>query len=144
MKKLLLTSVLLVSLSPLFHSCSKSDSGPATSTSTSSILLQSNWRVTYFNDNGPDNTANYSDFKFTFVTGGSVTAANNLFSIPGTWSTYLDDSQNKLLLNFTNTLAEITALNHDWHIVEKTSVKLRMEDESGGAGGTDYLTLEKN
>jgi len=143
MKKLLLTSALFVSLIFLFSSCSKSDSGVVTPTTTSAIIVQSNWRVTYFSDNGADGTSNYSGFGFTFVAGGNVTAANGLFSIPGTWSTYQDDNQNKLLLNFTNTLAVITALNHDWHIVEKTSTKLRMEDVSG-AGGTDFLTIEKN
>lgn len=144
MKKLLLTSLLIVSLSALFLSCSKSDDGTTSNPSTSSILVQSNWRVTYFNDNGSDSTANYNNWKITFIAGGNVAIANDLFSIPGTWSAYQDGSRNKLLLYFNTSFAMIAALNHDWHIVERTSTKLRMEDVSGGAGGTDYLTIEKN
>ena len=47
-------------------------------------------------------------------------------------------------MNFGVTTSPIAELEKDWHIVEKTSTKLRMEDVSGGAGGTDYLTLERN
>jgi hypothetical protein len=35
-------------------------------------------------------------------------------------------------------------LNDDWHIIEETSTKIRLQDVSGGSGGTDLLTFEKN
>jgi len=143
MKKNRITIVLLVSFISLFISCSKPDNSN-TNTATSTILLQSNWRITYFSENGTDNTSNYNNWKFTFMADANVTIANDLYSIPGNWSTYQDDGRNNLLLYFNTTLSVITALNHDWHIAEKTSTKLRMEDVSGGVGGTDYLTLERN
>ena len=128
----------------IFSSCAKTDTTAAAPTTTSGIIVQSNWTLTYFSDNGNDHTADYNGFKFLFSAGGSVAAYNTLLSVNGAWSTYNDDSRDNLLLTFPNTLAVIAALNHDWHIIEKTTVKLRMQDLSGGPGVTSYLTLEKN
>jgi hypothetical protein len=128
----------------IFSSCAKTDTTVSSPASTSSIIVQSNWRVTYFSDNGTDHTSDYDGFTFLFNAGGSVAAYNPLLSVNGTWSSYNDDSRDNLLLNFPNTLAVIAALNHDWHIIEKTNTKLRMQSLSGGPGVTSYLTLEKN
>jgi hypothetical protein len=63
--------------------------------------------------------------------------------VPGTWSTGSDDSQKKLYLTF-NSPPDFNELSDDWHILEETSTKIRLEDVSGGNGGTDLLTFEKN
>ncbi|MBK7432942.1 MAG: hypothetical protein IPI66_02935 [Chitinophagaceae bacterium] len=144
MKKLLFISTLLFSFFALFSSCSKSDPGVINPTNTSAILVQSNWRITYYSDNGTEGTSDFNGFKFTFSANGTVSAANDILAIPGNWSSYSDDSRNNLLLNFSNILPVIATLNHDWHIIEKTTIKIRLEDVSGGGGGTDYLTLERN
>jgi len=136
----LMPALLLTAIS----SCSKKSDTVVVAVSSSSIIVQSNWRVTYYSDSGTEGTANYNGFRFTFSANGSVAASNDLFTINGTWSTHNDDSSNKLLLNFGSSFPDLASLNHDWHIVEKTSAKLRMEDVSGGGSGTDYLTLEKN
>ena len=41
-------------------------------------------------------------------------------------------------------LIEYMDLSDDWDIVERTDTKIRLQDVSGGNGGTDYLTFEKN
>ena len=143
MKKILFVSIPLILLITLFAACSKKED-TVIDTSTSSILIQSNWRISYFSTNGNDSSIYYNNIKLTFTAGGAVAAANDILAVNGTWSTYNNDSRNNLLLNFGNTVAFIAELNHDWHIIEKTSVKLRMEDVSGGAGSTDYLTIERN
>jgi hypothetical protein len=135
---------MLILLTTVFSACSKKEDTASVSTPTSSLLVQGQWRVTYFNNNGGDSTAAYSSFAFIFTAGGSVAAFNNFFAINGTWSTYNDDSRNNLLLNFPLILSQISALNDDWHIIEKTSTKLRMQDVTAGGGMTHYLTLEKN
>jgi hypothetical protein len=35
-------------------------------------------------------------------------------------------------------------LNDDWDIISRSSTKIELIDISGGNGGTDYLTFEKN
>ena len=127
-----------------FSSCSKDSTTTAgTSIATSALLVQATWKVTYFNESGTDGTANYNGYVFTFVSGGSVSIVNGSIVYNGSWTTHNDDSQNKLYMNFSVTTSPISELEKDWHIVEKTSTKLRMEDVSVGAGGTDYLTIEK-
>lgn len=128
-----------------FTSCSKDNTTTTigTSITTSALLVQGTWRVTYFYGSGTDGTANYNGYIFTFVNGGSVSIINGSIVYNGSWTTHNDDSQNKLYMNFGVTTSPIVDLAKDWHIVEKTSAKLRMEDVSGGAGGTNYLTIEK-
>jgi len=137
--------LLMVSLATGFTACTKDDtpgSGSTTSTSTSAIIVQGNWKVTYFINNGTDKTSSFAGFSFKFIAGGTVAASNSLLAVNGTWSSYNDDSQNKLLLNFPNSLS-FADLNKDWHITEKTSARLVMENISGGGGAASYLTIEK-
>ncbi|MBK9319141.1 MAG: hypothetical protein IPM91_10180 [Bacteroidetes bacterium] len=106
-------------------------------------MTQGKWRVTLYNDSGNDETNHFSGYEFTFSSGGSVTASKSgAATVTGTWSTSVDDSQNKLYLTFTtnNDFIEIT---DDWHILQQTSAKIQLEDVSGGNGGTDLLTFEK-
>ena len=35
-------------------------------------------------------------------------------------------------------------LNDDWDFISQSSTKIELIDVSGGNGGTDYLTFEKN
>ena len=143
MKKIKLMSLLMAALATVAVSCSKSEVGTNPAATTSSTVTQGNWKVTYVTDNGVDHTSDFVGFKAAFAVGGTVTASNDLLTINGTWSSYNDDSQNKLLLNFSiATLASFAYLNEDWHILERTSTKLRMEHVSGGSGVTDYLTIE--
>ena len=64
-------------------------------------------------------------------------------AITGTWSTGTDDSQVKLVLAFS-TPAQFADISDDWHVTERTDTKITLQDVSGGNGGTDYLTFEKN
>ncbi len=142
MKKLISVSILLLFLFSAISSCSKKDNTPAIA-STSSILVTTNWRITYFTENGADSTAHYNNIRLTFTAGGAVAISNDILAVNGTWSTYNDDSRDNLLLNFGSSVQLFSALNNDWHIVEKTSTKIRMQDVSGGGSATDYLTIEK-
>jgi hypothetical protein len=63
----------------------------------------------------------------------------------GTWSITVsisnDDSLGDLDFNINFSL---TNLNDDWDFVSKSSTIIKLIDVSGGSGGTDYLTFEKN
>lgn len=121
-------------------SCKKDDNSG--STNSTNILKQGNWRITLYNDSGKDETSYFSGYTFTF-SNGVVTAVKGSSSVSGTYATKIDDSKNKFVLNFAAT-SPFDELNDDWHIVEETSSKIRLEDVSGGNGETDLLTFEKN
>ena len=146
MKKLQQILVVFALVLAGITSCSKDSTTTTqgTTIATSTLLTQGTWKVTYFKDGGTDGTANYSGYVFTFVSGGGVGVINGSIVYNGSWTTHNGDSQNKLYLDFGVTTSPFAELKKDWHIVEKTSTRLRLEDVSGGAGGTSYLTFEKN
>ncbi len=98
--------------------------------------------MTYYYDSGSNETSNYLGYAIKFNSGGTVSALNGATTINGTWSSKNDDSQLKLILNFDN-VAPFIKLNDDWHVTQQNSSIIKMENVSGGSGGTDYLTLEK-
>ncbi len=145
MKKIFLA---LTVLAIGFTACKKSDnnnSSSVTTTAVNSTVTSGTWRVTFFSNNGTNETSNYGGFNFTFVANGTVAAANSLFAVNGTWSTLVDNSKVKLTMNFpTPTVNAFLELNQDWEVTARTDIKITMQHVSGGAGGTDYLTIEKN
>ena len=46
-------------------------------------------------------------------------------------------------LNFSTPVSFIE-ISDDWNVIERTDTKIKLQDISGGNGGTDYLTFEKN
>lgn len=120
-----------------------SSCNPLTNTSASTTLKSGTWRITYYYDTDHEETSSYSGYNFTFTSNGTVSASNGATTVSGTWSTGSDDSQVKLILDFGTTVP-FDELNDDWHVTELTDAKVKMEDVSGGGGGTDYLTFEKN
>jgi len=143
MKKIFALATVFIALG--LTSCKKDE--PSTSTITTSNVTTTvsagTWRVTYYWDTNRDETANFNGFNFTFGTSNLVSASNSLLTINGTWSIANDDSKVKLILAFT-TSANFIEISDDWHVIERTDTKIRLQDVSGGNGGTDYLTFEKN
>lgn len=135
----------IIFLSIFFFSCSRDNSTTPVITPAyvSNVVTSGNWRVTLYVDSGQDETSHFSGYNFVFASGGSVVATKNGTSVSGTWSTLLDDSQTKLVLNFA-TPADFIEISDDWHVIEQTANLIRLEDVSGGNGGVDYLTFEKN
>ena len=107
------------------------------------------WKVTKYVDSGKDETSKFSGYTFTFADGGTATATNGSNSTTGSWSIHdsnsKDDSQDDLhfVLSFPTT-NNLDDLNDDWDFVSQSNTKLELTDVSGGNGGTDYLTFEKN
>ena len=122
-------------------SCAKDKS--STDPSTSDIVGQGTWKITLFNDSGNEETQNFAGYAFTFNSNGTIAAVKNASTVNGTWNTGMDDSHNKLILDFGTTV-QFSELNEDWVILEQTASKIRLEHVSGGNGGTDLLTFEIN
>ncbi len=152
MKAIRLTSMVLGLFSLLFvMSCSKDDDNPSynTQTSVQSNLQSGTWRITKFIDSGTDETNDFAGYNFTFNSSGVLNANNGTNNYDGTWSitdsNSNDDSQDDLDFNINfNLTNDFEDLNDDWDFISQSSSKIELIDISGGNGGTDYLTFEKN
>ena len=124
------------------------------SNDTTQTMIQNNtqtgtWRITEFVDSGKDETNHFTGFNFTFGNDGTLTANNGSVTYTGTWnmtdSNSNDDSQDDLDFNIHfNLTNDFESLNEDWNFISQSSTKIELTHVSGGGGGTDFLTFEKN
>ena len=130
--------------------CSSDDSSTATNqTNVVNTATSGTWRITSYIDSGVVETNNFSGYNFTFSQNGTLTAARNGQSYSGTWSVTdsnsNDDTIDDLDFNIAfSSPADFFELTDDWDVVSRTDTKIQLIDISGGNGGTDYLTFEKN
>ena len=145
MKKIILA---LTIFTAVFASCNKNDNNNPSSMNTTAVnstVTSGTWRITLFNDSGTDETSNFSGFNFTFGSSGSLAAMNSILTVSGTWSTRVDDSKIKLTINFPSpSISAFLDLNEDWEVTGRTETQVIMRHVSGGGGGTDFLTIQKN
>ena len=130
----------------LLVSCQKDDDNTTTVISTTLVtntITSGTWRITYYWDTDHDETANYNGYNFEFGSGNVLTATKAGASVTGTWTTLSDDSKIKLVIAFS-TPASLVEISDDWHVFERTDTRIKLQDVSGGSGGTDLLTFEKN
>lgn len=143
MNKIITIAFAAMIATTFFSSCKKDDNSTPSQVSTLNTNVKSGkWKVTLYNDSGNDETAHYTGYEFQFAAGGTVTATKGGTTITGTWSSGTDDSTLKLILNFS-TADPFQELNDDWHVIQQSSTIIKLQDVSGGGGGTDYLTFEK-
>jgi hypothetical protein len=127
--------------------CKNEDSTNSNQTKVVDTITSGTWRITYFYDTDKEETANFTGYNFTFAS--SVTATNGTNTYTGTWSVTdsnsNDDTMDDLHFNILFTAPpNFEDLSDDWEILEMTDTKIKLIDVSGGGGGTDYLTFEKN
>jgi hypothetical protein len=144
MKKRILFPLVFI-LMTLMYSCSSDDDSPSpgNASDVAEMVKSGTWRITYFWDTDKEETDHFTGYNFTFGENGTLSASNATNTYNGTWSTGKDDSRVKLIIGFTSP-ADFEDLSDDWDVIEQTNSKLRLEDVSGGNGGTDLLTFEKN
>ncbi|WP_053971082.1 hypothetical protein [Mangrovimonas sp. ST2L15] len=145
-----LISSLLLGLLVIF-SCNNDDDSSSNNTQNEieNNVTTSTWRITKFIDSGDNETANFSGYNFNFMSNGTVSATNGSNTYEGTWSitdsNSNDDSPDDLHFNLNfNVTNNFEDLNDDWDFISQTTTKIELIDVSGGNGGTDYLTFEKN
>ncbi|NBG67138.1 hypothetical protein GQN54_13495 [Cryomorphaceae bacterium S-15] len=107
------------------------------------------WRITKFIDSDSDETHEFNGYQFTFKSSGVLNANDGVNNIDGVWnitsSNSDDDSSKDLDFNiYFNSSNQFEEINDDWDIISNSDVKIELIDISGGNGGTDYLTFEKN
>lgn len=155
MKKIKLISVFVfLFVATIISSCSDEDDSAVNNsvdpTPVINIVNNGTWRVTLYEDSSVDETSNFTGYNFSFGAGNVLTATNGTNTYSGTWSVTsdnsLDDSpSNDLDFNIAfSTPANFAELTEDWNIISYTSTKIQLIHVSGGGGGTDYITFEKN
>lgn len=149
--------IVMLSLVLMSTTCSTDDDGI---TNNNTLQIQSivniaqsgTWKITYFFDTDEEETSNYNDYDFIFASDGNLTASNLSSTITGNWSV-TDDSNSSNDSNEDDDIdfnisfsspAIFQELTDDWDIVSVTETTIELIDISGGNGGTDYLTFEKN
>lgn len=154
MKKLSLIPLLsLIFMLNVASMCSDDDDSNTSADPTPVIntVTSGTWRITFYEDSGVDETYHFTGYNFTFGASNVLTASNGTNTYTGTWSVTNSDSNddspsNDLDFNILFTTPAVFAdeLSDDWDILSRTATKIELVDVSGGNGGTDYLTLEKN
>ena len=151
-KNILIKSMLLLAFA--FLSCEKNDDGNSIDNQVeiqqlTQIVTSGTWRITSFIDSGNDDTSDFSGYGFLFNTDGTLIAENGSAPVNGTWSitdsSSSDDSNDDIDFNiFFAEPSSFNELSEDWDIVSRSDVKISLVHVSGGNGGTDTLTFEKN
>ena len=108
-------------------------------------LMQGNWGVSKFVDDGKDETANFTGFNFDFQTTHMINATAGVSgpTYPGVWRVLRNsDGKLKVYLNLgeEDPLGDLT---DDWDFVSISENRIELRDISGGNGGIDTLVFEK-
>ena len=152
MKKLILFLGICCILNLAF-SCSDNETASPTLNDPAPVIntvKSGTWKITFYQDSGINETSNFAGYNFTFGSNSVLTATNGTNSYVGTWSVTTDNSgddspSSDLDFNIAfASPANFSELTEDWNIIEKTDTKIKLVHESGGNGGTDYVTFEKN
>jgi len=159
MKNEIKSSVLIL-LAIFAASCSSdsTDDSPmdaaASVQAVSNLATSGSWRITSFIDSGIDDTNDFQGYSFTFNSDGSLVAENGTAIITGSWSVTSDDSSDDsddydssddIDFNiFFSAPPDFAELSDDWDIVSRSDTRIELIDISGGNGGTDTLTFQKN
>ena len=140
----------------VFGSCEKDNSETGNQITSADVAeikataMDGEWRITYYFDTDKEETTDYSGYVFSFNADGSLIASNGSVEVVGVWSVTNSDSSDDddsgdvdFNISFTSP-ANFEELTDDWDILEYSSTIIKLTDVSGGNGGTDYLTFEKN
>ncbi len=141
---------LLLCLAGLFSlaSCTNNDPVAPTQSTIQNNVQSGNWIISSFVNSGNDETSHFSGFTFSFTSNGVLSSTNGSITHTGTWSindtNVADDNPDNMHFNITfNAGNNFEDLVEDWHLVSQTSTRIELMHNSGGNGGTDFLTFEK-
>lgn len=146
---MLLCLVFLVNVASMCSNDDDNSSSSVNQTTVVNTVSSGTWRITLYNDSGTIKTNQFTGYNFTFGPSNVLTATNGTQTYTGIWSVTdsnsNDDSIDDLDFNIAFTApANFLELTDDWDIQSRTDTKIELIDISGGNGGTDYLTFEKN
>ena len=159
MKTKFLSKIALIATMILtMASCSSDDdNGPSNNTGAEIQQIQNQvesgaWRITSFIDSGQDETSDFTGYIFNFNSDGTIVATNGSNTESGTWSVSSSNSNDEsnndidfnIMFNVPDT-SDFEDLNDTgWDVISHTEDRLQLRDVSGGNGGIDTLTFERN
>jgi hypothetical protein len=117
-------------------------SGGGNTTELTNILIDGQWFVQSYIDDGDDETNDYNGYALDFKLDGTVLAENSSNTINGTWNVVNSSNGLDVVLDF-GTAIPFDEFNDDWDVTTYKNTRVELFDISGGNGGTDYLTFEK-
>ena len=140
---------LLVTMIIAILSCSNDDDPTNSPTAVENTVKTGTWKITRFEDSGNNETASFSGYNFVFDANGTLTASSGTNLFVGTWSVTddgsSDDNSDDMHFNINFSLNNsFEELSEDWHFVSYSASRIELIHVSGGNGGTDYLTFERN
>lgn len=138
----------------MLFSCETSDDNIENSlidlTEINATATSGTWLVARFEEDGVDQTSNFSGYSFTFNTDGILNVTNEDLLITGSWSITSDssssddDSSNDYDFNiFFTSPSNFEELSEDWEIVSYNDTRIELKHLSGGDASIDYLSFEK-
>lgn len=150
-------AIILLSLMIMSSTCSVNDDDDDELLNNSSEIASINddasngvWVITYYYDTDHEETSNFTGYTFTFGSNGVLTATNGVNTYTGSWSVTDDSSSSTSSsddIDFNiafSSPSDFEELTDDWEIISHTSTRIELRDISGGNGGTDFLTFERN
>lgn len=128
------TSLVIFSIFML-NSCGKKQ----TIKSIEEDIISGKWKVSFYQEDGVNETSDFSTYEFIFSSDGAVIASIAGVSMNGSWSTSKDDDHIDFNLSLQVPLDE---LSDDWEVLSNTSDKIELKDVSGD-GSVELLTFQK-
>jgi len=146
-------SIALLMLVFIFMSCEKSNDMDNVAVNVDSVKATASsgiWMVTLFEEDGVNETNDFSGFDFDFNPDGTITAINGDTTITGSWSITTDDNDDDdskdddIDFNiFFASPSNFSELTEDWDIVSYNDSRIELKDISGGDGSVDRLIFER-
>ncbi len=98
----------------------------------SEILTNQNWEVLKYKDNQNNETKNYNDFVFDFLSNTTLVVENEEINetTNGTWSTS-SDTELQIILDF-GSKAPLDKLNGTWRVKKASENQIKLEKDDGG------------
>lgn len=127
--------IALLTLAALWSCSNSDDNNPSPSDGgLTPDQVTGDWKVSYYYDDGKDETSDFSAFVFNFNADGSFEAGSSAQNYTGSWSMGEagDDSSSsskKMVINITGN-DKINSLSDDWLILSVTSNEIRLKDDS--------------
>ena len=112
------------------------------------VVVNGQWRITYFFDSDREETSKFAGYTFAFNEDDTVKVTRGTTTVAGMWSITHNGSNDDMKSGHFNLTFSgndtFDELNEDWNFIFQNSQKIELIHISGGNGGTDYLTFEKN
>ena len=105
------------------------------------ILYSQDWRITQYEDNGVDKTAEFADWAFGFDDDGKAYAEGDGRNVYGSWFSYRNDGL-FLDLNYAED-ALIDALDFRWKITGVSATKIQLKEYDASGAIIRILVFEK-